>query len=221
VYPGVPHHVTQRGNRRESVFFGRTDYLAYLSLLHEHAGQHAVQVVAYCLMPNHIHLVICPTGPDGMHCVLRAVHGQYAQRLNRMKARQGHVWQARYFSSPLDAEYFLNAIRYVELNPVRAGMTSRAEDYRWSSAAAHCGLRNDLMVNSGPQSALLAGIASWSRWLSEGIADDCLTRLRKHGSQNLPCGSSEFVAELEKIARRKLRYQPPGRQPESKGDSHL
>ncbi len=217
--PDVPHHVTQRGNHRESVFFCRGDHFAYLRLLREHSQQHSIEVVAYCLMPNHVHLVLVPSGAEQLHRVLRAVHGQYAQRINRMTRQKGHLWQGRYFSSPLDSDYFLNAVRYVELNPVRAGLVGKAEEYCWSSAAAHCGLGDDSLVGSKPKSALFAKIASWSRWLSEGIADKSLTALRRNCSQNLPCGSSEFVAQLEKVVGRPLQYKPAGRQPR-KQDRH-
>lgn len=216
VFPGVPHHVTQRGNHRERVFFDRGDHAAYLGLLGEHAQRLAIDIVAYCLMPNHVHLVVIPSNLDGLHRMFKGVHGEYAQRVNRMRDQQGHLWQGRYFSSPLDADYFLNAVRYAELNPVRARMVVRAEDYAWSSAAAHCGLRKDPLVDAEPRSKLLAGIANWSNWLAEEITEDALETLRLHGGQNLPCGSSEFVAELERSAGRQLRFRPPGRQPNSK-----
>jgi REP-associated tyrosine transposase len=216
VFPGVPHHVTQRGNHRERVFFNRGDHAAYLGLLGMHAERFAVDIAAYCLMPNHVHLVVIPSNREGIHRTLKAVHGQYAQRVNRMKNQKGHLWQGRYFSSPLDADYFLNAVRYVELNPVRARMVVKAEDYAWSSAAAHCGLRKDPLVDPVPRSKLLAGIASWSKWLAEEFADDALATLRHHVGQNLPCGSAEFVAELERSAGRQLQFRPPGRQPNSK-----
>jgi len=216
VFPGVPHHVTQRGNHRERVFFGRGDYAAYLELLGAHAGRFVIDIAAYCLMPNHVHLVVIPSKPEGIHCTLKAVHGQYAQRVNRMRDQKGHLWQGRYFSSPLDADYFLNAVRYVELNPVRARMVAKAEDYTWSSAAAHCGLRKDPLVDPEPRSRLLAGITNWSQWLAEEVAEDALATLRHHGGQNLPCGSSEFVAQLERSAGRQLRFRPRGGQPNSK-----
>ncbi|MGH8197587.1 MAG: transposase [Steroidobacteraceae bacterium] len=216
VFPGVPHHVTQRGNRRERVFFSRGDHAAYLGLLGEQAKQFIVDVVAYCLMPNHVHLVVIPSNLDGLHLMFKAVHGQYAQRVNRVRNQKGHIWQGRYFSSPLDAHYLLNAVRYVELNPVRAQMVVRAEDYAWSSAAAHCGLRNDPLVDSKPRLRLLAGIANWSHWLTEESAENAFETLRRHGGRNLPCGSSEFVAQLERSAGRTLRFRLQGREPTSK-----
>lgn len=212
----MPHHVTQRGNHRQRVFFSRGDHLAYLNLLDEHARRLAIDVVAYCLMPNHVHLVVIPSNPGGLHRMFKGVHGQYAQRVNRMRDQKGHLWQGRYFSSPLGADYFLHAVRYVELNPVKARMVAKAEDYAWSSAVAHCGLRNDPLVDRAPRPRLLAGIADWSKWLGEEVSEDAFTTLRHHGGQNLPCGSSEFVAELEKLAGRQLRFRPRGGQPNSK-----
>ena len=218
---GVPHHVTQRGNRRQRVFLSRGDESAYLALLRDCATRHDIEIIAYCLMPNHVHLIVVPSTNDGLHRALKAAHGRYAQRINRIKEQKGHFWQGRYFSSPLDGDYFLNAVRYVELNPVRAGLVNSAEDYRWSSAAFHCGRRSDPLLKMGAKPEHLAGIANWSRWLAEGIADDTLVTLRNHASQNLPCGSPQFIAALEQSTGRCLRYRPPGRQPDEKGDGHL
>jgi putative transposase len=211
VLPGVPHHVTHRGNHRERVFFSPGDPEAYLYLLREHAQRHAITIAAYCLMPNHVHLVAIPSTPEGLYRALKAIHGQYAQRVNRMRDQSGHLWQGRFFSSPLDACYFLNATRYVELNPVRAGMVSIADEYPWSSAAAHCGLRNDPIVEAHPPHSVLSGITNWSRWLAEGVADEISRTLRLHASQNLPCGSPEFMARVEQAAGRKLQFRSPGR----------
>ena len=172
-------------------------------------------------MPNHVHLILVPVHADHLHSAMRAVHGQFAQRINRMHKQTGHLWQGRYFSSPLDSNYFINSVRYVELNPVRAGMVPKAEDYEWSSAAAHCGLRTDPIVAAQPQSSLLRGITNWSSWLNKGVPEDVLETVRKNASQNLPCGSDEFVTDLEKTAGRSLRFRSIGREPERKGDSHL
>lgn len=210
LFPGIPHHVTQRGNHRQRVFFAPGDHANYLSLLKEHATEHSVEVVAYCLMPNHVHLVVVPASADGLHRLFKSVHGRYAQRINRMREQTGHLWQGRYFSSALDTAYLLNAVRYVELNPVRAGLVDHAEDFDWSSAAVHCGLRRDSVVDAPPRPEVLARISDWSRWLAEGLAKDCLFILRRNGGQNLPCGSPEFVERLEKLAGVRLRYAPHG-----------
>lgn len=212
VFPGVPHHVTQRGNHRERVFFVSGDPAAYLTLLHAYSRRYGLQVLAYCLMPNHIHLIVVPTNLDCMHRVLRAVHSQYAQRVNRMRRITGHLWQGRYGSSAMDVNHFLNAIRYVELNPVHAGLVARAEEFAWSSAAAHCGRRFDPVLEPAHRSSLLSGIANWSRWLAEGIPEDFPGHLQDCVRRNLPCGSEEFVAGLEKSARRDLQLKPRGGQ---------
>jgi putative transposase len=216
LFPGIPHHVTQRGNHREPVFLEKGDPEAYLSLLHAHSRRHGLEIFAYCLMPNHAHLVAVPTNADGMHRALRAVHSQFAQRVNRMRGITGHLWQGRYFSSPLDARHFVNAVRYVELNPVRAGMVEKAEDYAWSSAAAHCGLRFDPLLEPVGRSSLPSGIKYWSKWLALGVPEDCRDALRRHEHRNLPCGSAEFVAELEKASGRDLQFRMRGNQRRAK-----
>jgi putative transposase len=212
IFPGVPYHVTQRGNHRERVFLANGDPEAYLDLLYAYTRRYGMEIFAYCLMPNHVHLVVVPSSAEGMHRALQAVHSQYAQRVNRMRAICGHLWQGRYHSSALDAHHFVNAIRYAELNPVKAGMLSRAEDYAWSSAAAHCGKRIDPLLTPAQSSSLLAGIANWSSWLARGVPDDCTARLQRHERANLPCGSDEFVAELEKSAGCELRARTRGGQ---------
>ena len=213
IFPGIPHHVTQRGNHRREVFFERGDGLAYLHLLRQSTERHAIEIAAYCLMPNHVHLVVVPSTVDGLHRALKVVHGRYAQRVNRMRKRTGHLWQDRYFSSPLDSSHFLNAVRYVELNPVRAGIVDHGESYEWSSAAAHCDLRSDSLVTNRPRSILFRRIDNWSKWLADGLTRECIEMLRRHTSQNLPCGSEEFVNELESAAGRPLHYRPRGRPP--------
>ena len=121
-----------------------------------------------------------------------------------------------YFSSPLDARHFVNAVRYVELNPVRAGMVEKAEDYAWSSAAAHCGLRFDPLLEPVGRSSLPSGIKYWSKWLALGVPEDCRDALRRHEHRNLPCGSAEFVAELEKASGRDLQFRMRGNQRRAK-----
>jgi putative transposase len=149
VFAGVAHHVTQRGNRRENVFFSDEDRRTYLAWLREYCLKHDVQVLAYCLMPNHVHLILIPQRESGLERVLKPLHMRYAQRVNRKRGWKGHLWQGRYFSSALDEAYLWAALRYVERNPVRAKLAIEAENYRWSSAAAHCKMRADELLDQG------------------------------------------------------------------------
>ncbi|MHB8849168.1 MAG: transposase [Burkholderiales bacterium] len=212
VFAGLPHHVTQRGNRREDVFFTDEDREAYLTWLREYCEKYGLAVLAYCLMTNHIHLIVVPTTDDGLQRVLKPLHMRYAQLINRARNWKGHLWQGRFFSSPLDEVYLLAAVRYVERNPVRAGMVERAEDYRWSSAAAHCGNRTDSVLNleSGWRKQF-AAIDDWSAWLAEAGEIEKIRILRQNVEKGLPCGNESFVQGLGKIAGRHLEYQPQGR----------
>jgi putative transposase len=212
VFAGVPHHITQRGNRREDIFFADEDREAYLAWLHEYCVKFEVEILAYCLMINHVHLVAVPVTDDGLHRALKPLHMRYAQRINRARGWKGHLWQGRFFSSPLDEAYLWAAVRYVERNPVCAGMVERAEDYRWSSAAAHCGKRSDslLKLESG-WSRQFSQTESWSDWLSAGDGAEEIQLLRRNVEKGLPCGSVGFVQELGKLAGRLLEYRPQGR----------
>ena len=212
VFAGLPHHVTQRGNRREDIFFTDEDREAYLSWLREYSDKHQVEVLAYCLMTNHIHLVAVPATDDGLHRALKPLHMRYAQSINRARGWKGHLWQGRFFSSPLDEAYLWAAVRYVERNPVRAGMEHRAENYRWSSAAAHCGGRPDSLLNlESDWSKQFAAIDDWSVWLAEGDETGEIQTLRQNVEKGLPCGDASFIQRLGKMVGRQLEYRPQGR----------
>jgi putative transposase len=202
----LPHHVTQRGNHRAQVFFSDADHLTYLALLREYTMQHQVAVLAYCLMPNHVHLVLVPAATDSLPRSLRHVHVRYAQRLNRERDWKGHLWQGRYFASVLDERHCWAAIRYVELNPVCARLVETAETYPWSSANAHCGLRKDALLTTEPYwQRQFEAIGDWSAWLAEGNETQELSILRKNAPKGLPCGSEEFITQLETATGRRLR----------------
>jgi putative transposase len=212
VFPGIPHHITQRGNRREDIFFSDQDRETYLLWLGEYSQRFDVEILAYCLMTNHVHLVAVPKAEDGLQRMLKPLHMRYAQLVNRAQGWKGHLWQGRFFSSPLDDAYLWAAMRYVERNPVRAGMERRAENYRWSSAAAHCGMRPDALLDTHSNwSKHLAQVEDWSAWLGEGDESDELTMLRRNADKGLPCGSETFVRSLELQAGRVLTYRPQGR----------
>ncbi len=199
VFAKMPHHITQRGNRREDVFFDDEDREVYLAWLHAYALEHQVEVAGYCLMSNHIHLILIPSTEDGLQKVLKPLHMRYAQRLNRARQQQGHVWQGRYFSSVLDGDYFRAALRYVERNPVRAKIVRKAENYEWSSARGHCGLATDTLLR--PKSAWrhdFSDITSWQAWLAEPDDEAALLVLRRNAMMGLPCGSEKFIKKIER-----------------------
>jgi putative transposase len=137
VIPGAPHHVTQRGNNRQPVFLSPDDRRLYLELLGRHAGRCGARVLAYCLMTNHVHLVAVPEQEDSLAEAFGRTHSEYALALNQAEGRSGHVWQNRFFSCPMSGSHLLNAVRYVELNPVRARLAAVAWEWPWSSARAH------------------------------------------------------------------------------------
>ena len=219
VISGEPHHVTQRGNRREKVFRRSADYARYLHLLGKYAEKHGLAVKAYCLMPNHVHLIVVPADAAALAATLKPVHLRYAQELNRRLGVGGVLWQGRFRSCPLDADHYWTAVRYVERNPARAGLAARAEDWPWSSAAAHCGLRsNDLLSQMAPPEWLVNLPAAevhkrWAMWLNgeEEGEEAMLRRLRLCTRTGRPAGSETFLRRLERLVGRRLRPLPVGR----------
>jgi len=212
VFANVPHHITQRGNRREEIFFTDADRETYLSWLKDYSDKYHVELLAYCIMTNHVHLIAVPASDDGLQRMLKPLHMRYAQRINRTRDWKGHLWQGRFFSSPLDDAYLWAAVRYVERNPVRAGMARRAEDYRWSSAAAHCGNRTDDLLNlESGWGKQFSTIVDWSAWLAEGDGKEEIQRLRQNVEKGLPCGNEDFVQRLGMMAGRQLVLRPQGR----------
>ncbi len=217
VVPGFAHHVTQRGNRRADVFETDGDRKAYLGYLKRYGDKHGLEVWAYCLMTNHIHLVVVPRRADSLGLTLRDAHTVYAMHFNGRTHMTGHVWQGRFCSCPLDETHLWAAVRYVERNPVRAGLVERAEEYAWSSAAAHCGLRPDgVLSEEFPPAGV---IQDWRAWLHEGEEDDSVERIRRDTKTGRPCGSASFLVQLEHLLRRTLRPGTRGRKPKSRLDS--
>jgi putative transposase len=209
VVPGVPHHITQRGNRRANVFFVRSDYRRYLRLLGDYSTEGGLDILAYCLMPNHVHLVAVPSEAGSLAAVLKPVHLRYAQHVNRSQDCSGRVWQGRFYSCPLDTEHAAAAIRYVECNPVRAGLEPRAVNYEWSSAAPHAGLRRDRLLAADIEKWVSVG--DWSDWLAEAEPEDLVCQLRLNTRTGRPLGEEGFVHRLETESGRRLHALPRGR----------
>jgi putative transposase len=211
----IPYHITQRGNRREKVFFRDKDYRQYLEWLEQYSKKSGLEVYAYCLMSNHVHIVGAPRGEGTLTAVLRPLHMRYAQWINKRRGWNGHLWQGRFFSSALDESYLWTAVRYVERNPVRARIVGFAENYEWSSAAAHCGKRKDSLLSA--ELPLIGEIENWSQWLREEEDGDAVEVLRRNTQKGIPCGSEEFIAGLESLLKRFLRFRPPWR-PKKRSD---
>ena len=130
VVPGEPHHITQRGNNRQDVFFTDEDRRFYLETLKERSERYGVKILGYCLMTNHVHLVAVPRAAESLSKGIGGTHLQYARYVNRLHGRSGHLWQGRFFSIPLDAAHAVFAVRYVERNPVRARMVRKRKGGR-------------------------------------------------------------------------------------------
>jgi len=209
VVPGVAHHVTQRGNRRQATFFQEEDYAAYLALLGEWCGRCGVAVWAYCLMPNHVHLIVVPDSEEGLRRALGEAHRRYSRRINFRAGWRGHLWQGRFASFAMDERYLLRAARYVELNPVRAGLCRVPWRWPWSSAAAHVAGRDDGVVRVAP---LLERVNDWREFLTEaGEAEAELWR--RHERTGRPLGEPAFLDRIEALLGRIVRPAKRGPKP--------
>jgi len=208
VVPGYPHHITQRGNRRLPTFFSDADYEAYRDLMAAHCAACGVKVWAWCLMPNHVHLVVVPSTAESLAAAIGEAHRRYTRRVNFREGWRGHLWQERFFSCVLDGRHALAAVRYVERNPVRARLVRRAWEWPWSSAAGHVNGRGDGLACSN---RLTEEVLNWRRFLMEADEEEVLDRLRRHGRTGRPLGEAGFVRRLERRLGRRLRPRPPGR----------
>jgi putative transposase len=209
VVPDLPHHVTQRGNRREPIFFEDSDYEVYCALLGEQARRFQVEVWAYCLMPNHVHLILVPKRADSLGIAVGEAHRRYTNFINARAGWTGHLFQRRFSSVVLDDAHLRTALCYVSLNPVRSGLVARAEDWRWSSVRAHLAGKDDRLARVAP---VLERIVNFSQLLNHSC-EDCFTALRRAERTGRPAGAKEFVVGLERILGRPIARRTPGRKP--------
>jgi putative transposase len=194
VVPGIPHHVTQRGNRRQRTFFGEMDYRAYLQIAAEAFRETGVEVWAYCLMPNHVHLIAAPPEPEALARAVGATHLRYTRMVNRREGWTGYLWQGRFASFPMDEEYLLACTRYVGLNPVRGGLVAHAADWPWSSVRAHLGDRRDSLLTPGPLAERLG--VQIREFFDIDVQQDALRRLRQASHTGRPLGAAEWIKSL-------------------------
>ena len=215
VIPHVPHHVTQRGNRRERTFFEDADYKRYRTLLGEAARKAGAEVWAYCLMPNHVHVIVVPPDEDGLRRTFADAHRRYTGLINPRHQWTGHLWQGRFGAVAMDDEHLYAAARYVALNPVRAGLVKHARDWPWSSARAHFRGEDDALVTVKP---LLERYGDFAQLLDRGReSEKCWDALRKSETSGRPVGNERWLAELERRTGRLLTSKKRGRPPRGRG----
>ena len=221
--PNVAHHVTQRGNRRQEVFFSDQDYVAYRDLVAEACRAHDVRCIAWCLMPNHVHLILVPSTADSLRAALAEAHRRYSRRINFARGWTGYLFQGRFASYPMDPAHLMVAIRYVELNPAKAKLVARAEDWPWSSARAHVTGKGDGFTDL----AAMAGVhRNWRAMLRRGLEAGELSpeqeaAIEAHERTGRPWGGEAFVKDLERRTGRRLAPQKPGPRPRSEaGDGN-
>ena len=210
VIPGLPHHVTQRGNGRSRTFFNNDDYALYRDLLAASCRAAAVEIWAWCLMPNHVHLILVPSDADGLRRALAPVHRRYAGVVQARRKRTGHFWQGRFGCVAMDEQHLAAALRYVSLNPVRARLVSRARDWQWSSVRAQSTGRDDGVTVLGPVRERFPDFAAF---LAEETDAETIERLRRAESIGRPLGSRKFLDRLERSTQRILRPAKRGPKP--------
>ena len=219
VIPDVAHHVTQRGNRGQPVFFSDDDYAAYRDLVTAACAAHKVRCLAWCLMPNHVHLILVPSDPDGLRAALAEAHRRYSRAINVAHDWTGYLWQGRFASYPMDDAHLLTAIRYVELNPVRAKLAARAEDWRWSSARAHVSGKPDGLTDLKGTAGLHR---NWRAMLRHGleagdVSPEQAAAIEARIRTGRPLGNDAFVETLETASGRQLKPLKRGPKRRSSG----
>jgi putative transposase len=211
VFPGTPHHVTQRGNGRARTFFRDADYRLYRDLLAEHAAAAGVDVWSWVLMPNHVHLILVPQDEDGLRRALAPVHRRYAGHIHARLQRTGHFWQGRFGCVAMDEPHQAAALRYVALNPVRAQLVACVRDWPWSSTRALLGeVETDGLTN---RASVLAAHPDLVDLIEAAEDEEASRRLRRAETIGRPLGGKAFIEALERQSGRTFAPRPRGPKP--------
>ena len=210
VIPGVPYHVTQRGNRRQPTFFDDGDFALYRDLVAGAARRSGTQIWSYCFMPNHVHLIVVPADEHGLRRTFADAHRRYTSFINARQRWTGHLWQGRYGAVAMDEVHLVHAARYIALNPVRAQLCDRADEWQWSSARAHLAASDDELVRVAP---LLERVGDFARFLGAAEDQQATRALRMAETTGRPVGSGEWIAEMERLSGRLLAPRKRGRKP--------
>lgn len=225
--PGVPCHVVQRGNNRQACFYSEQDYQSYLRFLKEAADRYGCKVHAYVLMTNHVHLLVTPDDREGISRMMQSIGRRYVQLINHQYRRTGTLWEGRHKASLVDSEhYLLSCYRYIELNPVRAGMVESPADYRWSSYRAHA-MGEESSIIRDHELYIRLGDEPLSRQhfyrelFRHGMDGELLHKIREAMELGTPLGGERFKSEIEKALGRKLGHVRRGRPSLVKDESLL
>ncbi len=206
---GFPHHITQRGNYRQTVFGTDEDFRVYLQWLQKYSAKYSLKIWAYCLMNNHVHFIAVPMKNDSLSKTLNALHMMYSRYFNQKSGGNGHLWQGRFFSCILDESHVYAAVRYIENNPVRAKMVDKPENYKWSSAGAHVYKNTDPVLANNCY--LIERVKNWQEYLNEKEDSVMTSALFQNTKTGRPCGDEVFISKIEDIVGRKLTALPVGR----------
>jgi len=202
-----PHHIIQRGNRRQKVFFSDKDYQEYLRLLSLYAREFALDILTYCLMPNHVHIIAIPKNEKSLARAIGETHRNYTRMVNFRENWRGYLWQGRFSSYVLDESYLLSATKYILFNPVRAKIVKKPQDYKYSSIKHHLGMENNPLI---ADEILKSLIGNWEAFLKEGANDADVKLFKLHEKTGRPLGAGIFIEKLEKMFGVCLRKRKPG-----------
>lgn len=207
VVPEFPHHIIQRGNRRQKVFFQEDDYRKYLQILESNSYKYGLKILSYCLMPNHVHLIVIPTSMDSLTKSIGGTHYNYTKLINKREGWNGYLWQGRFKSYVLNERYLYAVARYILLNPVKANIVREYADYRWSSIRHHLGferikfIQDDILQNM---------INNWSDFMDEEVKKEDIDLIVKHENTGRPLGEESFIEKLENELGRSIKKKKTG-----------
>jgi putative transposase len=209
---GLPHHITQRGNYQQDVFVDEEDRKQYLLWIREYSIKYGLSVLAYCLMKNHVHFIAIPAKEDSLAKTFNTAHMRYSRYFNRKLKQRGHLWQGRFYSCVLDESHLILATRYIERNPVRAGLVKKPWQWPWSSASAHAQAKKDLFTGL-VDFLVVVGMRHdyWKEYIDSTEEPNFLQNIRKYTLAGYPLGIPAFIERLEGKLHRSLHVLPAGR----------
>lgn len=211
VVEGLPHHIMQRGNYGQEVFFDDEDYRTYLEWVMYYSERYCLKILGYCLLPNHIHFIVIPDKKSSMSRVFNIVNMKYAQYMNKKMEEKGHLWQGRYYSCVMDDLYVAIALKHIEDNPVRSGLVEEPWEWKWSSCAYHVGVSKPQISLTSIDTVVDMTPDVWRRYLMGRDRVTLVENFVKHSILGRPLGSEQFIQELEKKLSKSLKVAPRGR----------